>query len=175
MKLVFPNIRYKEKAIDFIKEMREHGSEINGTGGLDRFLTESDYESWLDNVISYIDIINVKENKVPALTYFYVREEEDKIIGMINTRLSLNDNLRKEGGHIGYSIRPTERNKGYATKMLTDTLKIYDTLGIKKVYLTCDKSNIASAKVIQKCNGILEEEFYSSNYNTIVQRYYILR
>jgi len=47
MKLVFPNIRYKEKAIDFIKEMREHGSEINGTGGLDRFLTESDYESWL--------------------------------------------------------------------------------------------------------------------------------
>ncbi len=53
------------------------------------------------------------EEKVPARTYFLIRCSDNKIIGMINIRLSLNEKLKKYGGHIGYSIRPTERGKGY--------------------------------------------------------------
>ena len=63
----------------------------------------------LEKVISQIDIANIPESKIPAITYFYVREADDRIVGMINIRLALNDFLRKEGGHIGYSVRPTER------------------------------------------------------------------
>lgn len=175
MKLVFPTLKYKEKARDYIREFNEHKSEIHGTGGLDKYLAESNYEAWLESVTSYTDIANIKENRVPALTYFYIREKDDKIIGMINTRLALNDYLRKEGGHIGYSIRPAERNKRYATKMLYAALKIYDTLGIKQVYITCDKSNVASANVIKNCHGILAEEFFSATNKTIIQRYVIFR
>lgn len=51
------------------------------------------------------------EEKVPAETYFLVRENDNKIVGMINIRLTLNENLKKFGSHIGYSIRPTERKK----------------------------------------------------------------
>ena len=94
MKLVFPNIRYKDKAIDYINEFYEYQSDINGSGALDRFLSESTYEAWLEKVLADIDIANVEKPRVPALTYFYVREEDDKIVGMVNIRLALNDFLR---------------------------------------------------------------------------------
>ena len=173
MKLVFPNIRYKDKAIDYINEFYEYQSDINGSGALDRFLSESTYEAWLEKVLADIDIANVEKPRVPALTYFYVREEDDKIVGMVNIRLALNDFLREEGGHIGYSIRPTERRKHYGTEMLKDALKVCETIGIREVLVSCDKSNIASAKVIQNSNGKLDAEFYSETFGEVIQRYVV--
>ncbi len=173
MKLVFPNIEYKEKAIDYINEFYAYSSKINGDAGLDKALKASSYEEWINQVIAHVDIANVPEGRAPSLTYFYVREEDDKIIGMIDLRLSLNDFLRTEGGHIGYAIRPTERRKGYATVMLKDALNIYRTLGIYNVLVVCNKENVASAKVIQNCGGIIDEEFFSERYKKILQRYII--
>ena len=175
MKLVFPSLRYKEKAIQFINEFYEYNSEVNGSGGLDRYLKESTYEEWLEKVLADIDIANIVQSRVPALTYFYIREEDDKILGMINIRLAGNEFIKREGGHIGYCIRPTERRKHYATDMLNDALKVFDTLCIKEVVLTCYKSNIASADVIKNCNGELVEEFYSDTYKKELQKYIIRR
>lgn len=175
MRLVFPTFEYKDKAIQFINEFYEYDSEINGSGGLDRYLEESTYEEWLKKVLADIDIANVLQSRVPALTYFYIREEDDKILGMINMRLALNEFLKREGGHIGYCIRPTERRKHYATDMLNDALKVFDTLGIKEIILTCDKSNIASAGVIKNCNGELVAEFYSDTFKEEIQKYVIRR
>lgn len=120
-----------------------------------------------------IDIANVNPPRVPALTYFYVREEDDRIIGMVNVRLALNDFLRHEGGHIGYCIRPTERQKHYATNMLQDVLNFCKPIGLKEVIISCDKSNMASAKVIQNCDGVLDAEFYSDTFKEVIQRYII--
>lgn len=79
-------------------------------GGLYRYL--DDYECWLKKLEEdYIRTPN--EEKVPARTYFLVRENDKRIVDMINIRLALNEKLKKQGGHIGYSIRPTERRKGY--------------------------------------------------------------
>jgi len=175
MKLVFPSLRYKEKAIQFINEFYENNSEINGTGGLDRYLKESSYEEWIKKILTDIDIANVMQSRVPALTYFYIREEDDKILGMINIRLAGIECIKREGGHIGYCIRPTERRKHYATDMLQDALKVFDTLCIKEVVLTCYKSNIASAGVIKNCNGELIEEFYSDTYKNEIQKYIVRR
>ena len=94
---------------------------------------------------------------------------------MINIRLSLNDFLRSEGGHIGYSIRPTERRKHYATEMLSAALKVCDVIGIKEVLVSCDKDNIASASVIKNCGGDLIHEFYSDTFNEMLQMYVIKR
>lgn len=175
MKFVFPSLLYKEKAIQFIHEFYEYNSEINGSGGLNRFLKESTYEEWIKKVYADMDVANILPPRVPALTYFYVREEDGKIIGMINIRLALNDFLRREGGHIGYCIRPTERQKHYATDMLNSGLKVCDTLGIREVILTCDRLNTASAKVIQNCRGELVEEFYSDTFQENIQKYIIRR
>ena len=138
-------------------------------------MKEFTYEEWLEKVLADIDIANIVQSRVPALTYFYIREEDDKILGMINIRLAGNEFIKREGGHIGYCIRPTERRKHYATDMLNDALKVFDTLGIKEIILTCDKSNIASAGVIKNCNGELVEEFYSDTYKKELQKYIIRR
>ncbi len=175
MKLVFPGLLYKEKAIQFINEFYEYGSEINGSGALDSYLKRSTYEEWLKKVYADIDIANIPHPRVPALTYFYVRETDDKIIGMINIRLALNEFLKKEGGHIGYCIRPTERHKHYATDMLNSALMVCDILAIREVLLTCDKANTASACVIKNCGGQLTEEFYSDTFQAEIQKYIIKR
>ena len=59
-----PSKEYKDRAIDFISELYQNNSEINGTGGLDRYLRESTYEDWLDNLNSD------KGEDNPTLTYF---------------------------------------------------------------------------------------------------------
>ena len=175
MKLVFPDITYKDRAIEYIREFYEYGSEINGSGSLDRYLKESTYEGWLKKLTADMDIANMPASKVPALTYFYVREEDDRIIGMINIRLALNEFLRNEGGHIGYSIRPTERRRHYGTEMLKAALKVCDVIGINEVLVSCDKDNMASAGVIKNCGGILKYEIYSERYDETLQMYAIRR
>ena len=173
MKFVFPNGDYKDKAIEFINEFHKNNSDINGSGALDRYLKESSYEKWIEKVIADIDIANIEGGRVPAFSYFYVRETDNKIIGMINIRLALNDFLRNEGGHIGYCIRPTERKKHYATNMLNEARAFCKNIGLINIIISCDKSNIASANVIKNCGGILDAEFYSDTFNEVIQRYMI--
>ncbi|HHV97890.1 MAG TPA: GNAT family N-acetyltransferase [Clostridiaceae bacterium] len=173
MRFVFPNKEYEQKAIEFIQEFRDYDSPINGTGGLDRFLENATYQDWLLKIEADRDIANIPEDRVPAYTYFYVREDDDKIIGIINIRLALNDFLRKEGGHIGYCIRPTERRKGYGTRMLKEALEFLKPIGLTNIIITCGKENLASAGVIKNCGGVLEAEFYSDVFNQVIQRYRI--
>lgn len=173
MRFIFPKEEYEQQAIEYIQEFHDYKSDINGTGGLDAYLKTSTYQDWLMKVQCDRDLANIPANRVPAYTYFYVREEDNKIIGMINIRLALNDFLRKEGGHIGYCIRPTERKKGYATEMLKEALLFLKPIGLSNIIITCDKENPASAGVILNCGGILEDEFYSQTFNEIIQRYII--
>ena len=173
MKLVFPTRAYEEKAKEFIAEFYECGSEIAGSGSLDRYLKESTYDEWLVKLFSYIDIANVPEGKIPGLTYFFVREDDDRIIGMINIRLALNDFLRNEAGHIGYCIRPTERRKGYGTELLRAGIAVCRRVDMKKIIVTCDKINLGSAGVIRNCGGVLEAELYSEAFGGQIQRYTI--
>ena len=92
MKMVFPTLEYKDRAIEFVGEFSAAGTQsIDGSGGLDRYLRESTYEKWLQKLLAYIDVANPPEGKVPSLTYFYVREEDERIVGMIDM---LRDGLR---------------------------------------------------------------------------------
>ncbi len=175
MKLVFPTLAQKARAIEFIEEFHKYGSEVNGSGSLVNFIKAGkSYESWLDKVISDIDVANVDYSKrVPALTYFYVREEDDRIVGIMNIRLCENDFIRAEAGHIGYCIRPTERRKHYATQMLADGLRVCKLMRINNVIVSCDKVNIASAKTIMNNGGVLDAELFSERFGEVIQRYVI--
>jgi len=171
LKYEVPNIYRKEDAISYIKEFIEYGSEINGVGGLDRYL--DNYEGWLLKLEE--DYIRIpSEEKVPARTYFLVRETDNKIVGMINIRLTLNENLKKLGGHIGYSIRPTERKKGYNKINLYLGLKICQEYSIKEVFMDCDKDNPASSRTMLALGGkLVKEWFEEEKYKTIIQDYII--
>lgn len=169
-KLVYPTIEYEAKAFDYIKEFKEYNSQINGVGGLDRY---SNYNDWLVKIDNDSNDSRKEPPRVQATTFFFVREEDDTIIGMINIRHYLNNYLLKEGGNIGYSIRPLERNKGYAKKMLLIALDFCKSLKIDRVLLTCDKNNIPSKKTIISCGGVFENEIYDGSYAEIVERYWI--
>ena len=89
-----PYIKRKNEAIAFINEFYEYKSDINGTGGLQRFL--DDYEGWLEKLKKDYNRIP-DETRVPARTYFLIRKNDNKIVGMINIRLALNKSLKNMG------------------------------------------------------------------------------
>jgi len=88
---------------------------------------------------------------VPGTTLWYVVDGE--FVGQIQIRHELTPSLRDVGGHIGYEVRPSARGRGYATRMLALALPIARSLGIERALLTCDRTNIASKKVIEANGG----------------------
>ena len=159
--LEVPGIERKEEAIAFIREFYDYHSEINGTGGLYRYL--ENYEGWLQK-LSEDEGREPTEEKVPARTYFLVRTSDRRIVGMINIRLALNEKLRKYGGNIGYSIRPTERGNGYNKINLYLGLKVCNRYGIDSVLLDADLENPASWKTMEALGGTRTREYYDDVY-----------
>ena len=166
---VVPSMEYMEKGIDYIQEHINIGSHINGSGGLDRYV--DNYQGWLDK-LEQDRMCIPSEQRVPAETYYLVNEQ-DRIIGMINIRLCLNERLMKCGGHIGYGIRPSERNKGYNKINLYLALLRCQSLGIKEVILDCDSSNLASSRTMEALGGVRIDEYYSDYEKCQVWRYII--
>jgi predicted acetyltransferase len=172
--LEIPSIDRKEEALDYLQEFIDYKSDINGSGGLNRLTKGMSYEEWLDDVINSSDEEYAKaRNLVPASTYFTVRENDNKIVGMVNLRHYLNDMLRQVGGHIGYSIRPTERGKGYAKVQLYLALLECKKLGIEEAMVDCVKSNIKSEKTIIALGGVFDKEFYDQPHKRVLRNYYI--
>lgn len=170
LKHIMPTIEYKEQGIEYIKEHLDYHSEINGSGGLDRYI--NDYESWLEKLNQDRQTIP-SEKRVPAETYYLVRQEDNHIIGMINIRLTLNKRLQECGGHIGYGIRPSERQKGYNKVNLYLALIRCQELGIENVYLDCDIDNPGSYKTMEALGGIRIAEYTSQYHEGKAYRYII--
>ena len=168
LKLIFPNKEHKEEWYRIVKEIEDRNERITPYA----LKGESeDYDSYLKNAENNSKGLNLEKDRVPSDIYFLVKENENRILGAIDIRYSLNDYLYNFGGHIGYGIRPSERKKGYAAIMLGLALNKVRDLGLDKVLITCNKENIGSAKTIIKNGGILENEVVEGN--TLIQRYWI--
>lgn len=100
--------------------------------------------------------INLPEGWVPAIQ-LVAFSEKGQAVGFLNLRLCLNDYLLEEGGHIGYSIRPSERGKGYAKEALRQGLQVAKQKNIKKALVTCSVENPASRAVIVANGGAFED------------------
>ena len=152
--LVKPDLSYADEIIKYKEESLAESPIINGSAGLNRF---SSIEDWLEELKKRSSEDTVPKGLVPSSTYLGVREKDNYIVGMIDIRHYLNEYLTQAGGHIGYGVRKTERNKGYAKQMLKLALEKCKELKIKKVLITCDEDNIASEKVILSANAKLED------------------
>ena len=152
--LVKPDLSYADEIIKYKEESLAESPIINGSAGLDRF---SSIEIWFEELKKRSCEDTVPEGLVPSSTYLGVREKDNYIVGMIDIRHYLNEYLTQVGGHIGYGVRKTERNKGYAKQMLKLALEKCKELKIKKVLITCNEDNIASEKVILSANAKLED------------------
>ncbi len=98
---------------------------------------------------------DVPPDRVPAT--FLVAEVDETIVGRVSIRHALNDFLANFGGHIGYGVRPAYRRRGYADAMLRQALVVARGAGVGRVLLTCDDGNEASASIIERAGGMLED------------------
>ena len=152
--LVKPDLSYADEITKYKEESLKESPLINGAAGLDNF---SSIKDWLEELKKRSSEATVPEGLVPSSTYLGVREKDNYIVGMIDIRHYLNDFLKQFGGNIGYSVRKSERNKGYAKQMLELALEKCKDLKMKKVLITCDKDNIASEKVILSAGAKFED------------------
>ena len=169
--LVRPSKQYAEQVMSYKEEMFQSGDSFDGCAGLEDVHS---FDEW-------IDFEKRLRNKygagyVPSEVFLAVRENDNFVVGIIDFRHPLSDFLESFGGNIGYSIRPSERRKGYASEMLKLILPICYEFGENKVLLTCDKENIASRRTIVKNGGLLENEVVDTvglSNSGIIQRYWI--
>lgn len=165
MKLVKLEEKYKPLLYDMMDEWYAFGEKI-----VPYAIRRADYHDFEKYLVS-LEIKEETEYTVPDSTYFCLDEERNIFVGAVNIRHYLNESLLKNGGHIGDGIRPSERRKGYATKMIGLALDECRKLGIDKVLMVCDKENIGSAKSIMNNGGILENEIVVNG--VVEQRYWI--
>jgi predicted acetyltransferase len=102
-----------------------------------------------------------------------VAEAEDTLVGRSYIRHTLNAFLEREGGHIGFGVRPAFRRRGYASEILRQSLVVARALGITDVLVTCDDDNVGSAAVIERCGGKLDSINERDGGGTAVRRYWI--
>lgn len=159
MKLVLPSINYKDSFIQAVKEYKKEDSKnkhLRDTHykSLDLEELTNNFNNYIDKILSISQGENLPQDYVAETTYWLV--DKDIFIGRISIRHKLTDKLFKEGGHIGYDVRPSQRKKGFGKKILKLGLKKAKKLGITKVLITCNVNNLASKKVIELNGGIFE-------------------
>ncbi|WP_165212919.1 GNAT family N-acetyltransferase [Streptococcus tangpeifui] len=152
MELRRPTLDDKATILGMMQEFEETRSAHDG-GFWD---TENfDYENWLLNNADAEMGLNIPEGWVPTIQL--VGFEGEKAVGFLNLRLRLNEYLLQHGGHIGYSVRPSERGKGYAKAMLEQGVYLAISKNITKILVTCNEKNLASRAVILANGGVLED------------------
>ena len=169
MKLIEPTMEYDVQIQAYRSEFSPEMS-MDGSGGL-RDCERT--EEWLQKVELFKDPNTVPKDKVQATQYIYVREQDQKVVGVLQIRHYLNELLATWGGHIGYSVAPSERRRGYATEMLALALQKCKELGISRVLITCFPENEGSRRTILKNGGVYESTIYIDELNKKVERYWI--
>ena len=152
----------EEQIMSYRNEFIENNEKIDGSAGLH---LAKDFNTWYEDICANRNECTLRDGFVQSYTYIaFDDENKNYIVGMVDMRQRLNNYLLQFGGHIGYSVRNSQRNKGYATEMIQIAIRIYKRHKINSILITCDKENIASRKVIEKNGGILENEIlYNGN------------
>ena len=153
MELRRPILADKEAVLEMMAEFEQtQSAHDGGFWDAENFV----YEEWLKNNQDHEMGINLPKGWVPDIQ-LVAFSKDGQAVGFLNIRLCLNDFLLEEGGHIGYSIRPTERGKGYAKEGLRQGLQVAKEKNIKQALVTCSTENPASRAVIVTNGGLFED------------------
>ncbi|WP_220127087.1 GNAT family N-acetyltransferase [Halobacillus locisalis] len=168
MRLIEPAIEWQENYLSFYQEWVDSGEQMTP------WVIEKD-PSDFSAMVQYLENnskgINIPDGFVPDSTFWLINEQ-GRVLGAVNIRHALTELLRNAGGHIGYGIRPSERQKGYATQLLRLALGKAKELGIQHSLVVCDQSNTASMKTILNNGGVEDEDFVEEDGN-VVKRFWV--
>lgn len=130
-----------------------------------------DFEEWLKNVQRNEKKETAENGRPPSYEFMAIRKSDRRIVGMINVRYDLTEEMYRYLGHIGYCVRKSERQKGYAAEMLRLALKEAKKIGLDRVFLTVDSDKTALIATMKKNGAVLENEV--PYLGKITQRYWI--
>ena len=166
--LLTPTIDLQEEYLDFYNEWKDSGETM-----IPWVITKdpSNFPAMVQELLDAHNGINLPDSWVPDSTYWLVTDH-NRIVGAVNIRHSLTEHLFNAGGHIGYGIRPSERRKGYATKLLELSLEKTKKLNITRALVVCDAVNTASEKTILHNGGVRDDDFIEEDGN-VVRRFWI--
>ncbi len=167
MRLVDPSIGYMDS---FIEAMAEYQRE----GRYSEYVLEGlrrDFPSFIAALEAESRGEGLPDGYVPQTTYWLV--DGGTFVGRVSIRRRLTESLLREGGHIGYDIRPSRRRQGYGTRILALALPRAGRLGIPRALVTCDDDNIGSAKIIESNGGVLENVVTTDPDRPPKRRYWI--
>jgi len=172
LRMVSPSRVHFDSFRDMVAEFHSagenwpHGAQSHDRRALD------DFDAYVRECEDHARGLNLPEGKVPCSVFWLVAG--NRVVGTVSFRHVLNERLTREGGHIGYCIRPSDRRKGLMTRFLKMALEAVGRKGLSKVLITCEKANLASVGVIRTCGGVLEDE-HPSEYHPgqVCQRYWI--
>lgn len=169
LRLELPSKRLKDSYLSLVSEFKDRDEDLVPFPlGFDT----SDFGAFLNKLEDARKGLGLAEGFVANTTYWLVTENEE-VVAVSNLRHELTEALRKEGGHIGYGVRPSARRLGYATRVLEETLNEAKLIGIQRCMVTCNKENTGSAKAILKNGGILEGEMQLKDKHYLSQLYWI--
>ncbi len=154
LRLVLPSEEHLDQVRLYREEFLAADSHMDGAGPLRRY---PDPRDWLAVVRAYADPAGVPEGRVQASQFLCLRETDGRLLGMIQLRHTLNEYLRLYAGHIGYSVRPSERRKGVAAWMLGALLPYCRELGLTRVMISCEPRNEASRRTILSNGGVYDK------------------
>lgn len=162
---------YHLSALNMLRqEFIEDGSSMDGSMNLKE---AEDLTQWLQEVEAMESKETCPKELVPHTLLLSIDDDSGEIIGIIQIRHELNSFLREFGGHVGYSVRPSMRGKGYATQMLKGIKPLGRKLGLNRILITCLKSNEASRRVILKNGGVYDSSVYDMNRQEEIERYWL--
>lgn len=165
MQLEPPSPRRRDAFLEVAREWRD--------GGTDRYAAAlDDFGAWLAKVERGSRQATCPPGLVPGDHYWLV-DGTGRILGGVRLRHRLVPHLEKEGGHIGYDVRPSERLRGVGTRLLALTLDKARALGLERVLVTCDHDNVGSAKIIERNGGVETTPSISDRSGKVVRRFWI--
>jgi len=171
LRLVRPGIKYARSFCEMAEEFQRAG-ETRYESVLP--LLREDFPAYLRLLAEYENPRTVSPGRVPQSEFWLVDRESQKVLGNIRLRHALNPRLEQIGGHIGYTIRPSERRKGYGTRMLAMLLDRLKKAGWDRVLITCNSDNLGSARIIEANGGCLEDQRLNESEGKLVNRYWII-
>ena len=170
IQLVIPSEEHLDQVWAYRQECFAADSSMDGCGPLER--VESP-EEWLRSIRADMDPVTVPEGRVQATLFLGVRESDGRLVGMLQVRHYFNEYLEKYAGHIGYSVRPSERRKGYAKEMLRLALPYCREIGLDRVLIACEPDNPASRRTILANGGVYERTVHEPGEDIDLERYWI--
>lgn len=162
---VLPDETNRADVLAFYEEFEENGQVCIG------FQNHGDYDAWLQGMRNRKAGQNLPEGYVRE--NFYLCYNGKEMVGVFSLKFTLTQFLLDFGGHVGYAVRPSRRNQGFATQMLRQGLEIAGDFGFDRLLAVCDDDNYASEAVILKNGGVLEDLRFDEEEGMFVKRYWI--